>query len=41
MAAKAGLAGIAVEAGGVLAVDVEDMIREADARGLFLFGLDP
>jgi DUF1009 family protein len=41
MAAAAGLAGIAVEAGGVIAAGAEAMIREADARGLFVFGLDP
>lgn len=39
LAAEAGLAGIAVEAGGVIALEVEAMIREADARGLFLIGL--
>jgi DUF1009 family protein len=38
-AAEAGLAGIAVEAGGVIAAEAEAMIRLADARGLFLIGL--
>lgn len=40
LADAAGLAGIAVEAGGVIAVGLPAMIREADARGLFLIGLD-
>ncbi|HWJ76202.1 MAG TPA: UDP-2,3-diacylglucosamine diphosphatase LpxI [Kaistia sp.] len=38
-AAAAGLAGIAVEAGGVIAVDVAAMIRLADEKGLFIVGL--
>jgi DUF1009 family protein len=40
LAAEAGLAGVAVEAGGVIAADIEAMVRIADARGLFLVGLD-
>lgn len=38
-AAAAGLAGIAVEAGGVMAVEAEVMIRAADEKGLFVVGL--
>ncbi|MEP0235475.1 UDP-2,3-diacylglucosamine diphosphatase LpxI [Roseibium sp.] len=37
-AAKAGLAGIAVEAGGALVSDRSETIAKADAAGLFLFG---
>ena len=37
-AAAAGLAGIAVEAGGAIAADLQDIVRAADAAGLFLFG---
>lgn len=40
-AAKAGLAGIAVEAGGVIAADLEAIIAAADAAGLFIHGFDP
>lgn len=40
-AARAGLAGIAVEAGGVLLADREDMCRIAEAAGLFVFGFRP
>lgn len=40
-AAAAGLAGIAVEAGGALIYDVTQTIRAADAQGLFIIGLDP
>ena len=39
MAAKAGLAGIAVEAGGVMAVGMAEMVREADRLGLFIYGI--
>ncbi len=39
LAAEAGLAGIAFEAGGALLVNVGAMIEEADANGLFLLGL--
>jgi DUF1009 family protein len=34
----AGLAGIAVEAGAALLIDREAIIREADARGVFVYG---
>jgi DUF1009 family protein len=37
-AAKAGLAGIVGEAGGVLVVDRPAVIAEADALGLFIYG---
>ena len=37
-AAAAGLAGIAVEAEGTIAADLQDVIRAADAAGLFIFG---
>lgn len=37
-AARAGLAGIAVEAHGALAVRREEMVAEADRLGLFLYG---
>jgi UDP-2,3-diacylglucosamine hydrolase len=37
-AAAAGLAGIAVEAEAAIAADLQDVIRAADAAGLFLFG---
>ena len=40
LAAEAGLAGIVFEAGGALLVDVSAMIREADALGMFLIGLN-
>jgi len=40
LAAAAGLAGIAFEAGGALLVDAGALIQEADARGMFLIGLD-
>ena len=36
--AAAGLAGIAVEAEGAIAADLQDTIRAADAAGLFVFG---
>lgn len=35
-AARAGLAGIAVEAGGVIVADVEALVRAADRAGLFI-----
>ena len=41
LAAEAGLAGIAFEAGGALLVDGPGMIREADALNMFLIGIDP
>ncbi len=39
-AARAGLAGIAVEAGGVMAVEAAAMIAAADASGLFVVGIE-
>ena len=39
LAAEAGLAGIAFEAGATLLVEAPAMVREADALGLFLTGL--
>lgn len=39
-AARAGLAGIAVEAGGCLVMERDKAIAAADAAGLFLFGFD-
>lgn len=35
----AGLSGIVVEAGGVLVLDREELVMEAEARGMFLFGM--
>ncbi len=40
-AAAAGLRGVAFEAGGTLLVDRAVTIAEADARGIFMLGLDP
>ena len=40
-AAAAGLAGIAVEAGGTIMVDRPSMLAAAAETGLFLFGFDP
>lgn len=40
-AARAGLAGVAVEAGGALVVKREDLIAAADAAGLYVFGFTP
>jgi hypothetical protein len=40
-AAKAGLAGIAVEAGGALIVDRNAVAAAADSAGLFLTGIAP
>lgn len=40
-AAAAGLAGIAVEAGGALVFDIEAVARRADELGLFVVGLPP
>jgi DUF1009 family protein len=37
-AAAAGLAGVAVEAGGALAVRLADLVAAADAAGLFVYG---
>jgi hypothetical protein len=38
-AARAGLAGIAVEAGGALVMDREGLVRAADEAGLFIIAL--
>ena len=38
-AAAAGLAGIAVEAGGAITADLHELIRGADAAGLFVVGI--
>lgn len=40
-AAAAGLHGIAVEAGGTLLVDRDVLVKDADAAGLFVTGIDP
>ena len=40
-AAEAGLAGIAVSAGGVLILGLEETVAAADAAGLFLWGRAP
>lgn len=39
-AVRAGLRGIAVEAGGVLVLDREEMTAEADRAGVYFFGFD-
>lgn len=39
--AAAGLRGIAFEAGGAILADRAEMLAEAEAKGLFLLGLDP
>ncbi|HTW52144.1 MAG TPA: UDP-2,3-diacylglucosamine diphosphatase LpxI [Stellaceae bacterium] len=39
LAAEAGLAGIAVEAGSTLLIDRDEVIRTADAAGLFVIGI--
>jgi len=41
LAAAAGLAGIAIEAGGALMLNRPGMISAAEAQGLFLFGFAP
>ncbi len=41
LAAEAGLAGLAVEAGRALFLDADAAIAEADRRGLFILGFDP
>lgn len=38
---RAGLNGIALEAGGALIDDRDDVVRLADEKGLFIFGLEP
>jgi DUF1009 family protein len=40
-AAAAGLAGIALEAGGALILDKVDVIARADALSMFIYGFDP
>jgi DUF1009 family protein len=40
-AAAAGLSGIAIGAGQTLVVEREEMIKEADRRGLFIVGFEP
>lgn len=40
-AGAAGLAGIALEANGALIVDRDDVVRAADAAGLFVIGVSP
>ncbi|UOK70034.1 LpxI family protein [Ancylobacter polymorphus] len=40
-AVRAGLAGIAVEAGGVIVADGVELIRRADEAGLFILGFEP
>ncbi len=39
LAAEAGLAGIAVEAGSVLLAEVDELVSRANERGLFLYGV--
>jgi DUF1009 family protein len=41
LAAEAGLQGIAVEAGATLLLDRDEMVRAADAAGLFVVGVRP
>jgi DUF1009 family protein len=41
LAAESGLCGIAASAGGTLVLDRDEVIRLADARGLFVFGARP
>lgn len=40
-AAAAGLAGVAIEAGGALIIDMAEAVREADDNDLFIFGFLP
>ncbi|OYW54102.1 MAG: hypothetical protein B7Z30_14200 [Rhizobiales bacterium 12-68-15] len=40
-AAEAGLGGIAFEAGGAIVPDAQDLVRTADAAGLFVLGVVP
>ncbi len=39
-AAAQGFAGIAIQAGGVLVVDMDEVIKIADEKGLFIIGMD-
>lgn len=41
MAAKAGLAGVVIQSGGVLVLGLEDTVAKADELGLFLWARDP
>jgi UDP-2,3-diacylglucosamine hydrolase len=41
LAAAAGLAGIAVEAGAVLLAEIEELVENANKSGLFLYGVSP
>lgn len=41
LAAGAGLAGIAVEAGSVLLAELDELVEKADKAGLFLYGATP
>ena len=41
LAAEAGLAGIAVEAGAVLLAGVDELVEKANKPGLFLYGVPP
>jgi DUF1009 family protein len=41
LAADAGLAGVAYDAGGTILTEREACIAQADERGLFLLGYDP
>ena len=41
LAAEAGLAGIAVEAGAVLLAGVDELVEKANKSGLFLYGVPP
>jgi DUF1009 family protein len=41
LAAEAGLAGIAVEAGAVLLAEIEELVERANKAGLFLYGVTP
>lgn len=40
-AAANGFSGIAVQAGGIIVINRDDVIREADERGLFIMGMEP
>jgi DUF1009 family protein len=41
LAAEAGLSGVALEAGGALLLERDEMQRLASGLGLFIFGFDP
>ena len=40
LAAKAGLAGVALKADGALVIDNEETVRRSNAAGMFIFALD-